>query len=250
MPFTGAHPLAVLPLIHVRRLDATCLVVGSMSPDLLYFARGELAGTFGHTKLGLALWCVPSTLVVAVLVHFLIKWPALLVVPAPVARRAVGVVDRPWPKDRSVATLLLLPISAAIGAVTHLVWDSFTHAKGFFVQQIGFLRAELQLPVLGETVVHRVLQLAFSVIGLAVLSYVIVRYFRRAPVRAVPDVPRSRARWIFAGSLALGVGLLFARLVAMNAFSVGDLIVGPISGAMVGTLLASVLLRREAKVLR
>ena len=250
MPFTGAHPLAVLPLLRVRRLDATCLVIGSMSPDLLYFVRGELAGTFGHTKLGLALWCVPSTLVMAFLVHFLVKWPVLLVAPVPLARRALAVVDRTWPKDRSLEALVSLPISATIGAVTHLVWDSFTHADGFFVQRIGMLRTDLHLPVVGFTSGHRLLQLAFSVVGLAILAFVIARYFWRAPARDVPDVPRSRARWIFAGSLALGVGLLFARLVAMNAFSVGDLIVGPISGAMVGTLLASALLRRRAGTLR
>lgn len=250
MPFTGAHPLAVLPLVHVRRLDATCLVVGSMSPDLLYFARGELAGTFGHTWLGLPLWCIPSTLVVAALVHFVVKWPVLLVAPSRLAAHARGLVDRPWPADRSLAGLAMLPLSATIGALTHLAWDGFTHAEGFFVQRIGVLRSDLELPVLGETAMHRFLQHGFSAVGLAILFYVIVRHFRRAPARPVPAVPRTRARWIFGGVFALGVLLLCARLVAMNAFSVGDLIVGPISGAMAGTLVASLLLRREAEQFR
>jgi len=36
MPFTAAHPLAVLPLVRRHRrlgLDPTCLVIGSMAPD-------------------------------------------------------------------------------------------------------------------------------------------------------------------------------------------------------------------------
>ena len=42
MPFTAAHPMAVLPLWPARRrlhLDATCLVTGSIAPDF--------AGTIG-----------------------------------------------------------------------------------------------------------------------------------------------------------------------------------------------------------
>ena len=246
MPFTGAHPVAVLPLLRWRRLDTTCLVIGSMSPDLLYFARGELAGTFGHTPLGVAVWCLPATLVAALLVHHVIKWPLLLVAPRWIAARAVGIVGAGWPRAGwSAATAAALVGSTLIGAITHVVWDAFTSGRGWFVRRISVLQRDLVLPVLGEQELHRFLQHVFSVIGLAIVAFVVVRRFRREPARALPAVERTRARWLFAACFALGVALLIVRLVAINAWSVGDLIVGPISGAMVGTLAAGVVLRRE-----
>ncbi|MEJ7603655.1 MAG: DUF4184 family protein [Kofleriaceae bacterium] len=251
MPFTGAHPVAVLPLLRWRRLDATCLVIGSMSPDLMYFARGELAGTFGHTPLGIALWCVPSTVLAAVLVHHVLKWPLLIVAPRSIACRAVGIVGGAWPRARwSLATKVSLVGSAVLGAITHVLWDGFTSGRGVFVHHLPALRHHLVLPVLGDQELHRFLQHVFSVIGLAVVALVILRRLRREPPIELPAIDRTRARWLFAVCFALGIALLIVRMIAMHAWSLGDLIVGPISGAMVGTLVAGGVLRHEGEQLR
>ena len=64
MPFTVAHVAAVLPAVRwARRLEPSCLVIGSMSPDFEYFVRGEQVSTISHTFVGLFAWCLPATLV-------------------------------------------------------------------------------------------------------------------------------------------------------------------------------------------
>ena len=47
MPFTLAHPAAVLPLRGVRHLRMAPLIVGAMVPDLPYYLPGATA-RYGH----------------------------------------------------------------------------------------------------------------------------------------------------------------------------------------------------------
>lgn len=138
MPFTPSHPVAVLPFVHWCRqlhLDATCLVIGSMSPDFEYFVYGHLVGQLGHSFLGLFVWCLPMTLVVAALYHWLVKWPWLLVAPRWVTARSLA-IGAPWPARWSGGLVVSCIASALIGALSHLAWDAFTHVDGFFVHQL------------------------------------------------------------------------------------------------------------------
>ena len=96
VPFTAAHPMAVLPLIGRLRLDPTCLVIGSMAPDFEYFVRAGQMSTISHTWLGLVAWNLPVTLILAFAFHYLIKWPLVLIAPSPIARRAAVLASRPW----------------------------------------------------------------------------------------------------------------------------------------------------------
>jgi hypothetical protein len=233
MPFTAAHPLAVLPLVRWRRLglDPTCLVIGSMAPDFEYFARGEPFSTLSHTLRGLWMWDLPVTLLIAALYHAVVKWPMLLVAPTSVARRAAGVIGA---------------VSAVIGAASHLAWDAFTHADGWGPHHVRALTAPVRLPLIGTLVVHRVLQHASSIVGLTVLAIIIVRRMsRRAPID-LPELPRTVARAVMAACILAAVGLSTLRLVARGLTDSTYLVVGVITGALAGTLIASALLHGRA----
>ena len=41
MPFTLAHPVAVLPLARCRRVHFPAMVIGSLAPDFVYFLHGR-----------------------------------------------------------------------------------------------------------------------------------------------------------------------------------------------------------------
>ena len=60
MPFTLAHPIAVLPFSRCRYCHFPALVIGSLSPDFVYFLHGR-AVSGGH---GLAdmLWSEPPVM--------------------------------------------------------------------------------------------------------------------------------------------------------------------------------------------
>ena len=247
--------MAVLPLLRWRRglgLDATCLVVGSMAPDFEYFVRVHLDGRYGHTLAGLFVFCLPITLVCAALFQRLAKWPLLLVAPEVIARRIVPFARAAWPELRGgrVATIASLVVSALLGAVTHVVWDSFTHGNGWGVAHIHFLRAGHHWPWRGWRPMYTVAQHASTVVGLTVLSIVVIRILRRAPAVALPRQPRSIARVVYLGCLAGAFILAVVRIRWLHTVDLGNLVVASISAMLAGTIIAGLCLRRIAMVFR
>jgi hypothetical protein len=244
MPFTAAHPLAVMPLLRGRHLglDPTCLVIGSMAPDFEYFARVEMRSTISHTVRGLWQWNLPVALAVAVLTHALIKWPMLLAAPAVIARRALRDVAAPWRVRWGPAALASCAVSAVLGAATHLVWDGLTHANGWGPSRFHALSAKLVLPAIGPVVLHRLLQHTSTAIGLIGLGALAVRWLRRARPTALPEGPRLAARLVLVAALAAGTAWGVARASALPGSQAGDLIVGAIAGALAGTAIGCALL--------
>jgi hypothetical protein len=235
MPMTAAHPLAVLPLRRWR-LDTTCLVIGSMSPDFEYFLRVELVSTVSHTLPGLFYFCIPITLLAAVVFHRVLKWPAIRV--APWRGRLAVFAQRPWPVQRWP----WLVVSAALGAATHLVWDGFTHAGHFGPRDIAALRAVVQVPVVGDMLVHRVIQHVSTIVGLAVLAIVIARALRRvAPVELPAPPPRTYAIWVV--SIAVGIALSALRIRGLALVDPGSIVVAILAGTLGGSLVASIVNR-------
>lgn len=250
MPFTPAHALAVLPAVrwHAKlRLDPTCLVLGSMIPDFEYFARGEQVGRFGHTFASIATWGIPATLVLAAVFQLVVKWPMLLAAPG----RWTPVFAAPWPVGRGVRSIAAisasLVISAALGDLTHLLWDGVTHSDGAIARNVSVLRTPIDVPGLGPMVLHRVIQHTSTLVGLAVIcAYLAVQIRRASPPGAV--VRRARARATFAICIAIGTALLLSRAWwLLHLRDPGSLISAAISGALAGTIVASLVLRRDGR---
>jgi Domain of unknown function (DUF4184) len=84
MPWTFAHPAAVLPLhkLGLKHLSFGGLVVGSISPNIGYYiGRFDLAA-IAHTSLGLFILCLPTGLILFALVRVL-HLPVANVLPEP-----------------------------------------------------------------------------------------------------------------------------------------------------------------------
>ena len=237
--------MAVLPLLRRRGLDATCLVIGAMAPDFQYFVHGQERGEFGHTLLGVWLWGVPVTLVVALLFHAFVKYPLWLVAPRAIAQRTAREAIAPWPARWSIGVAASLVASAAIGNYTHLAWDGLTHAAGWgehlFPRQLD---RWVTIPVVGgRMIVYRVLQYVSSLIGLAGVAWYAVFALARRPV---VEIERRTAgpRLVFAACLAAGVAVLVARaVVILHATDPGSIVVAACSGLLAGTLVGSALVR-------
>lgn len=125
MPLTlPTHPLAVLPLKlwRPRWFDGVALVAGAVAPDLAYAIDGYGVTIHSHAWHAPLWWALPISLVGVRLA----RWAAPAVaahLPAggPLALRDYGVlggVHHPW---------WTTAISAILGAVSHIVWDAFTH---------------------------------------------------------------------------------------------------------------------------
>ena len=233
MPFTLAHTVAVLPLVRISRLDPTCLVIGSMAPDFEYFARGEQVSRISHTLLGVAVWCIPVTLLLGALWHFLVKDPVKVALPPALARR-LAPLFAPWTAGWPSAV-----VSAALGAFTHLAWDGVTH-EGGLEDWIPALGNVYDVPGLGPMALHRIIQHASTLAGLVILAAYIVRLPAR---EAAPAPGRTRVRLVLVACIVVGVAAMAVRLHAMHLRDPGSVIVGVISGVLAGTIVAAALLR-------
>jgi hypothetical protein len=143
MPWTFAHPAAVLPLRPwcPQRLSFGALVVGSISPDIGYYVGWFDLATAAHTLLGLLTICLPSGLALTALVRVLHRPVAGLL---PHRHRQAILSLPPMPLPKSPIAAWTIGISVLIGAVSHVAWDSFTHGTGYLVSKWPALR----MPVL------------------------------------------------------------------------------------------------------
>src|SRR5262249_31057849 len=104
--------------------------------------------------------------------------------------------------------------SLALGSLTHLAWDAFTHPDGYAVRALPILR-HLLFTISGYRVfVFKVLQHGSTVVGVALLVAWTVQWFgRTAPGASAPDGLSPRARILVISGLA-GTALLCAGFSA------------------------------------
>jgi Domain of unknown function (DUF4184) len=209
MPFTFAHPVAVLPLRRFRFLQTVPLIIGSVVPDAPYFfperlSRASFPDT--HTLYGSFTVCVP--LGMALLIAILLLREPLTVL--------LGARPR-WLCLRSLERFLEQPmhwpvalLSILVGAWTHLIWDSFTHETGWTTARVAALSAPVS--VFGwDTATSHLLQYLSSVFGLAVMALWLRSLLARVPRRISADPARPRASW-----LALLMVSFFALLIGVS----------------------------------
>jgi hypothetical protein len=203
MPFTLSHTAAVLPfarpLARWRMLSAA--LIGSMVPDFGLFLpwpwRPERFET--HSALGLLTFCLPVGLATYWLFQYLVKTPMYELLPDGAHARW-----RPYAQPaaiRSMRVWLLAACGILAGAVSHLVWDGFTHEGARGVRLIPALDDPI-IEVGGRYLTgYRLAQDLGSLVGLAVLVGFVVYALRKgAPAPAMPRPLRKAERraWVLA----------------------------------------------------
>jgi len=193
MPFTFAHPAAVLPVHRrwPRPFVLSALVIGSMAPDFAYLPPFFASRTMSHSLAGSFLFCVPAGFVVYLVFHLLLKAPLTTLLPARIRRQAsFSLSAAPRLPDRSLPAVLA---SLWLGVLTHLVWDGFTHDPTRITRLLPFLTITL-FHVDGYRVqLCRVLQHASTVLGAWILARALVRLARR-PAPAGLGAPTALTR--------------------------------------------------------
>lgn len=178
MPWTFAHPAAA---VLVRRCGGASwplsgLVVGSLSPDFGYYVGAFGLATHAHSLRGTVEVCVPSACVVLLIV---LRLRGLLVAPVPQPHRR-ALEGLPSPSLRSLADIARMLAAVWVGAMTHVAWDSFTHASGAMVQVIAPLRHVL-FALSGRTfATYNILQHVGTLVGIAVIGLAYGRWLARA----------------------------------------------------------------------
>jgi len=214
MPFTLAHPAAVLPLRRAPLMRTVPLVLGAMSPDVPYFLPWRIAKHIPegmtHTLLGTFTLDLPFGIVMLLFVWLLRVPLAAPLAPASQAK-CLGALERFG--SRSI-NWLVAPLSLLVGSWTHLLWDSFTHENGWMVSRISALSAPVSFFSYTGELCH-VLQYASSVFGLTVLAVWFV--LLPAPASGIRKEERS------AGGPLLLAALLAAAVLAGGSMTLAHL---------------------------
>lgn len=166
MPFTLAHTAVTLPFLKIpkRFVSLTGLAVGSMSPDFEYFLRLQMKSDFSHTPGGLLWFCLPISLLVAVIYHVIVKKYFLLSLPNFFRDRLGRYASTNW-LNYLVDHYVVVIFSILIGAASHIYWDAFTHETGFMVKQFPILQTEMTLGSF-QIPMFKIFQHLSSVIGM------------------------------------------------------------------------------------
>ena len=170
-------------------MPLSALVMGAVAPDAPVYLPTGVSYETTHSGWGVAVDVVIGLVLLCV-------WFALVrdavVDLAPHLRRRVPAEARLGRR-----AWLLAPLAVAIGAGTHVLWDSATHDWGFVVHDHAFLREEY-----GPIPLYRWLQHASTVVGsLVVAAYGVSRLSRRPVVPRPPAVGRS-GLWLLPVPLA------------------------------------------------
>lgn len=176
-----------------------------MVPDFRVFFPG-MPRVETHSFMALFTFCLPVGLITYWLFQRLIKSPILEVLPeGPYARW------RPFATEANIRSFMQWLRAAGgllAGAVTHLIWDGFTHDGG---------RGVRMFPVLDDSIIDigtrhlptiYVLQDLGSLIGLAAVLAMLCYGLRRGPEAAMPNrlIPsRERLVWWLIYALAAGI---------------------------------------------
>jgi hypothetical protein len=230
MPVTPAHAIAAWPLRKMwRALPLSALVIATMSPDYEYFLRLAPVTRWAHTPKGLVLFCVPVSLIVWLCFRRLVR-PALIELLPPGLAAAIGPPSASW---------LLATVAAAIGAVTHVLWDGFTHQGDWAVTTWPALRA-VPFPAVLALPWYKLLQYGGSVVGVALLAAWAASWAWSQPDGSRAFAPGQAARTFRVVAVVLAISAACAVADArMGTHRRWDIELGRSAvGAMVGATIA------------
>ncbi|NEB01556.1 DUF4184 family protein [Streptomyces sp. SID13726] len=204
MPFTLSHAAAVLPTLRTdgtarAHLVPAVLVAGSFSPDMTYYAASVVSEAM---EFGKVTHSVPGVFTIDVLVAWalvalwlLLREPLVALLPRARQGRPATLLRCGSPRAR-VRTALVLRwyASAVLGALTHVVWDAFTHHDRWGMRLF---------PALGDDLagfpLYWYLQYGGSALAAIAITTFCVHALRRAPLPTTPPpgVPAlsTRDRW-------------------------------------------------------
>jgi hypothetical protein len=236
MPFTFAHPAAVLPFRNRKFLSTSALVIGSMAPDLAYFYQMKLDGRYSHTIEGVFLLDLPIALGTFLVFHFLLKQSLIPNLPKAIKNRLLSLLNfDAWAYIKRIPIGLV--ISLLMGIFSHILWDSFTHSH----KEIGYTWAtfsqELIFIANYEIPLYELLQHSSTLLGLAIMVVV----FRKMP--SSKNTIESKSSSVFWVILLLASALIFLIRAFYGIHSLGNLFVVGIAAIMYGLIISSLVVR-------
>lgn len=233
MPFTFSHPALILPFTYLpkRWVSFTGLIIGSLTPDFEYFLKMKIQGSFSHTLMGLFLYDLPFGVFLAFVFHRTVKNDLFQNLPMFFKARLSKFNRFQW-VDYFKLNWIIVIFSILIGAFSHLLWDSFTHYDGYFVNLISTLKNKVELFGF-QFSIFNLLQHLSSLIG----AIFIFLAFWKLPIEKMEEKQINLNYWISFFIIAVIV-ILIRFFCGLKIYHYGDVIVTIISATLIGLIFA------------
>jgi hypothetical protein len=250
MPFTISHAAAAFP-VHAlgrSRLPLAAIMIGSITPDLVFYIPRFAEYDNSHSLPGVFTFCMPLGLLMWWFFIRVLERPTISWLPEGWRTRLT-----PTPKP-DMRAWFWAALAVVLGAITHLVWDSFTHSETPVVNALPALRNEVFNAGGVPVRFYFLLQILSSVFGLVVLAIWALRIPRqpRVPVsvevaEALPR-PSNRDRVVAVAFIAA----MSCFVAALNYFRYSHLpagaimfvvLVGGMAGAAIGWTIVALTIR-------
>jgi Domain of unknown function (DUF4184) len=239
MPFTLAHPIAALPLWQAsrQRLNLLGLMVGSIVPDLGYFLALKPTDTFRHTALGAVTQGLLEGLLLFGIGRYGLAQPVIKLLPLAIAQRC-SIPN--FKRQLSICNAISIGVSILLGALSHIVWDSFTHPTGWVVQHSLMLQSPIgHWPVYWP--VYKLLQYGSGLGGILGLLLWAGLGLRQAPVNPLVTTLAWRGKALAYGGIGATTLLITALAIGLHASPLDTTaeigvraVIGAIAGGFVG----------------
>lgn len=183
MPFTGAHPAAIIPFIK-HKFILSALVFGSIAPDIGYYVGFETPNRITHSVIGIFLFSLPVGFLSLMIFHYVLKRPLFELLPDSLRSRLFGHIKTF--RGFSNGRFRLVVLSLIIGAFTHIAWDTLTHEKDWVLHGFTFVKQVVMTTEKGSIQIHHLFQHGSTVVGLVIIVIWLVRWFQEAKPQEVP----------------------------------------------------------------
>ncbi len=239
MPFTFSHPAIVLPLTYLSNkwISLTGLVIGSLTPDFEYFLRMRIKSNFSHTIDGLFWFDLPLGILLAFLFHNIVRDTFINNLPTILKLRFSEYKSFEWNKYFKRNWLVVMS-SILIGAASHILWDSFTHDHGYFVQTIPALQNSVEF-LGGQIPILKILQHSSTLLGGLVIAFAIYKL----PTNKIKKDKLSIKYWVITVGLTLTV-IAIKLSSGLELRQYGNVIVTAISAGMLSLVLTPLIMNK------
>jgi hypothetical protein len=238
MPFTFAHPAIVLPLKNKyfsKYFSLTGLAVGSILPDFEYFIRMKMVSNYSHTILGLFLFNLPLGIIFCFIFHNIIRNDLFINMPYFLRTRLCIYTEFNW-NQYFLKNPVLIIFSLLIGSFSHLLWDSFTHFDGYFVETINFLSYSITISHV-TIPVYKILQHLSSLLGCLIIFCAIIKLPKYNILNEI-----NYKYWV-AICLTVLIICIIKVIMGLNYKLYGELIVVFISALLIAVIIVPIVIK-------
>jgi len=240
MPFTLAHPAAVLPLRKLPHnwFSWSALIIGSMAPDFEAILLLNTDKAYGHTIKGMFLLDLPLGMVLWFAFYWVLRDPVLANLPYALRMRLAHFrISKYVVYFRNNFFKILFSLLIGIGS--HLLWDSLTHKNKLFPQLAQVT------PIDGKYFEYfMLLQYLSSAAGIIIVSIAIYKLPRRKVKLRMRSQPVFWPIVLTVGTLTVLLLSAYSTPAKLQAdFYINNILCGCVAGLTVASLLTRYLIK-------